>query len=155
MKGPKQFLNRKFTYIYGTCHGVLKSKIVQFTFLGVSDLIFDFFAKIVSLVRAYLVLIEETSQILLKSFVPLIRPEFISYPFGQLRVGVVLLITFINQKNACVVIFMANTATNNLVNFSDSSHFVPVLTRDRTLLVPTVVAGNELILERLLLIPGH
>ena len=77
-----------------------------------------------------LVFKEELLKFILHHIIVLIDSQAISDPLGKVLVDMFGLISLINQKYRCVIVVMPDAPSNNLVNFSDSRNFVPVIAHD-------------------------
>lgn len=109
----------------------------------------------VFLIKSDFVLVKEGAQVLIQLFETFVGLQLVSDPLAQLHVSVVLLVSFVDQENARVVVLVADAPPYYLVHFADGRHLVPVLARDRVLLVVNHAAVlHILILKGLLLHSG-
>ena len=96
------------------------------------------------LILSQLVLSEESPQIILKGVKFIVVSQSTFDPFAQLVVDDLLLIPLIDQEDARIITLVSDASTNDLVNFPDCSHFVPVVTCDLLVIVLTIQESHLL-----------
>ena len=95
------------------------------------------------LILSQLILREECPQIIFKCIELLIVPKPTLDPLAQLVIDHLFFVPLINEENARIVTLMSNAATNDLIDFSNGSHLVPVVTCN--LLVMMAIQVSHLI----------